>query len=112
VGATVSTLHLWDDDGWERLSDLHLQLVRETGALGDLAVALSHRGQMHVFAGELALAASLQEALREATELTGSPLAPYDAVGRVAMRGREDETRQFIDAARAEVIVRGEGAGL
>ena len=111
-GATVSTLHLWDDEGWERLSDLHLQLVRETGALGDLAVALDHRGQMHVFAGELALAASLQEALQEATELTGSPLAPYHAVGLVAMRGREAETRQFIDTARAEVIRRGEGAGL
>ncbi|HEX4862767.1 MAG TPA: helix-turn-helix transcriptional regulator, partial [Acidimicrobiales bacterium] len=111
-GATVSTLHLWDDEGWERLSDLHLQLVRETGALGDLAIALSHRGQMHVFAGELAQAASLQEALQEATELTGSPLAPYDAAGRMAMRGREEEARQFIDAARAQVIGRGEGAGL
>ncbi len=71
-GATVSTLHLWDDEGWERLSERHLQLVRETGALGDLAIALSHRGQLHVFAGELALAASLQEAIEEATELTGS----------------------------------------
>ncbi len=111
-GATVSTLHLWDDEGWERLSDLHLQLVRETGALSDLAVALSHRGQMHVFAGELASAASLQEALQEATELTGSPLAPYHAVGLVAMRGREAESRQFFDTARAEVIGRGEGAGL
>ncbi len=111
-GATVTTFHLWDDEGWERLSDLHLQLVRETGALGDLAIALSHRGQLHVFAGELALAASLQEALQEATELTGSPLAPYHAVGLVAMRGREAETRQFVDTARAEVIERGEGAGL
>jgi RNA polymerase sigma factor (sigma-70 family) len=111
-GATVSTLHLWDDEGWERLSDLHLQLVRETGALGDLAIALSHRGQMHVFAGELALAESLQEALREATELTGSPLAPYDAVGRVAMRGREAEAGEFFETARSEVIGRGEGAGL
>ena len=111
-GATVSTLHLWDDEGWERLADLHLQLVRETGALGDLAVALSHRGQMHVFAGELASAASVQEALQEATELTGSPLAPYHAVGLVAMRGREAEARQFFDRARAEVIGRGEGAGL
>jgi DNA-binding CsgD family transcriptional regulator len=111
-GGTVSTLHLWDDEGWERLSDLHLQLVRETGALGDLAVALSHRGQMHVFAGELALAASLQEALQGATELTGSPLAPYDTAGLVAMRGREAEARQFFDTARAEVIGRGEGAGL
>ena len=111
-GATVSTLHLWDDEGWERLADLHLQLVRQTGALGDLAVALSHRGQMHVFAGELALAASIQEALQETTELTGTPLAPYDAVGRVAMRGREAETRQLIKTARAAVIGRGEGAGL
>jgi DNA-binding CsgD family transcriptional regulator len=111
-GATVSTLHLWDDEGWERLSDLHVQLVRETGALGDLAVALGHRGQMHVFAGELALAASLQEALREATELTGSPLAPYHAVGLAAMRGREAEARQFFDTARGEVNGRGEGAGL
>lgn len=111
-GATVSTLHLWDDEGWERLSDLHLHLVRETGALGDLAVALSHRGQMHVFAGELGLAASLQEALQEATELTGSPLAPYDTVGLAAMRGREADARQLFDAARAEVIRRGEGAGL
>jgi RNA polymerase sigma factor (sigma-70 family) len=111
-GATVSTLHLWDDEGWERLSDLHLRLVRKTGALGDLAVALSHRGQMHVFAGELALAASLQEALQETTELTGSPLAPYDTVGLVAMRGREADARQLFDAARADVIRRGEGAGL
>jgi DNA-binding CsgD family transcriptional regulator len=111
-GATVSTLHLWDDEGWERLSDRHLQLVRETGALGDLAIALSHRGQMHVFAGELALAASLQDAIHDATKLTGSPLGPYHAVGLVAMRGREAEARQFIDTARAEVIGRGEGAGL
>ncbi len=111
-GATVSTLHLWDDEGWERLSDQHLQLVRETGALGDLPIALSHRGQLHVFAGELAFAASLYEAVQEATELTRSPLGPYHAVGLVAMRGREAETRQLIDRARVEVSERGEGAGL
>jgi RNA polymerase sigma factor (sigma-70 family) len=111
-GATVSTLHLWDDECWERLADLHLRLVRETGSLSDLAIALGHRGQMHVFAGELTLAASLKEALQEATELTGSPLAPYHAVGLVAMRGRGAEATQFFDGARAEVIARGEGAGL
>ena len=110
--ATVAALHLWDDEGWQRLSDRHLQLVRETGALGDLVTALGHRGQMHVFAGELALAASHEEAIQEATELTGSPVAPYHAVGLVAMRGREPEARQFFDEARAEVMRRGEGAGL
>jgi DNA-binding CsgD family transcriptional regulator len=111
-GATVSTLLLWDDEGWERLSDRHLQLVRETGALRDLPIALSHRGQMHVFAGELVSAASLHEALQEAMELTGSPLAPYHAAPLMAMRGREIEAAQFISEIRAEVISRGEGAGL
>jgi DNA-binding NarL/FixJ family response regulator len=111
-GATVAALHLWDDKGWERLSDLHLEMIRETGRLADLTIALSHRGQMHVFAGELALAASLQEALKGATELTGSPLAPYHTAGLVAMRGRGAEARQFFDTARAEVMGRGEGAGL
>ena len=111
-GGTISAIHLWDDEAWERLSKRHLQLVRETGALGDLPIALSHRGQMHVFAGELALAASLQEAIEEATELTGSPLAPYHGASLMAMRGREAEARRFIDDARTQVTARGEGAGL
>jgi DNA-binding CsgD family transcriptional regulator len=111
-GGTVSAMLLWDDERWEQLSDRHLQLVRETGALGDLEIALGHRGQMHVFAGELASAASLHDAIEEVTQLTGSPLAPYHGLGVVAMRGREAEARVFIDKARAEVIERGEGAGL
>jgi DNA-binding CsgD family transcriptional regulator len=111
-GGTVSAMLLWDDERWERLADRHLQLVRETGALGDLEIALGHRGQMHVFAGELASAASLHDAIEEATRLTGSPLAPYHGLGVVAMRGREAEAIRFIDTARAEVIERGEGAGL
>ena len=111
-GGTVSSLLLWDDEGWERLANRHLELVRATGALGDLPIALSHRGQLHVFAGELALAASLHEDIEEATELTGSPLAPYHGAARVALSGREAEARQFIETARAEVTERGEGAGL
>jgi DNA-binding CsgD family transcriptional regulator len=111
-GGTVSALLLWDDEAWESLADRHLQLVRETGALGDLMMALDHRAQLHVFAGELALAASLDEAIQEATELTGSPVAPYHGMGLVALRGREAEARRFIDSMRAEVTERGEGAGL
>jgi RNA polymerase sigma factor (sigma-70 family) len=111
-GATVSSLHLWDDEAWERLSERHLQLIRETGALGDLVTALGHRGQLHVFAGELVQAAAHVEALQEATQLTGSPVAPYHAVALAAMRGRDVEARQFFDSARAEVLGRGEGAGL
>ena len=110
--ATVAAQHLWDDKNWERLSDLHLEMIRDTGRLADLAIALGHRGQMHVFAGELTLAASRLEAIQEATELTGSPLAQYHGVSLAAMRGREAEARQLFDSARADVAERGEGAGL
>jgi DNA-binding CsgD family transcriptional regulator len=111
-GATVAAQHLWDDDAWKRLADLHLRLVRETGALSELPISLSHVGQMHVFAGELALATSDQEALQEASELNGSPLAPYHGVSLAAMLGREVEATQLFWSARAELIARGEGAGL
>jgi len=67
---------------------------------------------LHVFAGEFALAESLREAVVEATELTGSPVAPYHGAALMAMRGREIETMQFIKTARTEAIGRGEGAGL
>ena len=111
-GANISSAHLWDDEAWEQLSERHLLLIRETGAFARLPIALSQRGQMHVFAGELAQAASLYEAFQEATEITGSNPAPYLGAVLVAMRGREAEVRGFIDTARAEVVERGEGAGL
>jgi DNA-binding CsgD family transcriptional regulator len=111
-GGTLSALLLWDDEAWERLADQHLQLVRQTGALGDSEIALGHRGQMHVFAGELVQAASLHEAIEEVSDLTGRPLAPYHGLGMVAMRGREAEAKAFIDKARSDVVERGEGAGL
>ena len=111
-GGTIAAMLQWDDEGWERVATRHLQLVRETGALGDLVIALGHRGQMHNFAGELALAASHHDAIEETIELTGSPLAPYHGVGMVAMRGREADAKRFIETARADVVERGEGAGL
>jgi tetratricopeptide (TPR) repeat protein len=111
-GATVAAQHLWDDEGWKRLAELHLRLVRETGALSELPISLSHVGQMHVFEGELTLATSDQEAIREASELTGSPLAPYHSVSLAAMIGREAEAMLLFESARAELTERGEGAGL
>jgi DNA-binding CsgD family transcriptional regulator len=110
--ATVSALLLWDEEGWDRLSRRHGVLVRDTGALSDLPVSLSHQGNLLVFAGELASAGSVAESLREATEMTGSPLAPYNSAALMAMRGREVEATQFIATARAEVTARGEGAGI
>jgi DNA-binding CsgD family transcriptional regulator/tetratricopeptide (TPR) repeat protein len=110
--ATVAAVHLWGDTRWEAISERHVQLARETGALGELPLALSQRVYMHLFAGELAAAASLVDEAQAAMEATGSNLAPYGAVGLVALRGRQAEAASLIDSSRAEVTQRGEGVGI
>jgi RNA polymerase sigma factor (sigma-70 family) len=110
--ATVAAVHLWGDTRWEAISERHVQLARETGALGELPLALSQRVYMHLFAGELAPAASLVDEAQAAMEATGSNLAPYGAVGLAAFRGREAEAVSLIDSSRAEVAQRGEGVGI
>jgi DNA-binding CsgD family transcriptional regulator len=109
---TVSSVHLWDDLRWEAISERHVQIARETGALGELPLALSQRVYAHLFAGELTTAASLVDEIRAATEATGSDLAPYGAVGLVALRGRELEAVSLIETSRSDVTRRGEGIGL
>ena len=91
------SVHLWDDERWDTLSERHVRLARETGALADLQLALSQRISMHLFAGELSTAASLVEELQATTEATGSTLAPYGRVGLLALRGREAEAASLID---------------
>jgi len=108
----VSAVHLWDDERWEALAERHVQVAREAGALGELPLALSQRLYVHLFAGDLTLAASLVEEIQAATEATGSSLAPYGAVGLAALHGREAETSALIEANRTGVTQRGEGIGI
>jgi DNA-binding CsgD family transcriptional regulator len=110
--ATVAAVHLWDDMRWEAISERHVQLAREAGALGELPLALSQRVYMQLFAGELAAATSLVDEAQAAMEVTGSDLAPYGAVGLAAFRGRETEATSLIDVSRPEVTQRGEGVGI
>ena len=110
--ATVSAGYLWDDSLWETLSGRHVELAREAGALGELPLALSQSVYVHLFAGELGAAASLVHEIEAATEAIGSDLAPYGAVGLVALRGHEAEAASLIDRGRADVTRRGEGIGL
>jgi DNA-binding CsgD family transcriptional regulator len=108
----VVSVHLWDDAAWDTLSERHVRLARETGALADLQLALSQRISMHLFAGERSAAASLVEELQTTTEATGTPLAPYGRVALLALRGREAEAATLIDRSRVDVTRRGEGIGI
>ncbi|MFL5954642.1 MAG: LuxR C-terminal-related transcriptional regulator [Gaiellaceae bacterium] len=109
---TIASVHLWDDARWEAISERHVQIARETGALGELPLALSQRVYAHLFAGELTTAASLVDEIRAATEATGSSPIPYGAIGLAALRGREPEASSLIAGIRSDVTRRGDGRRL
>ncbi len=110
--ATIASVQLWDDTGWETLSERHVRLARRTGALSDLPLALTQRVYMHLLAGELTAAASLVDEIEAATDAIGGTLAPYGKVGLAASRGREVEAVDLIGRTRTEVTRRGEGIGV
>jgi DNA-binding CsgD family transcriptional regulator len=109
---SISSIHLWDDARWKAISERHVQIARESGALGELPLALSMRVYAHLFAGGLTTAAQLVDEIRAATEATGANLTPYGEVGFVALRGREPEAISLIEESRADAMQRGEGIGL
>ena len=104
--------HLWDDTRWEQIADGHVHLARQTGALGELPLALTQRVYVHLFAGELTAAASLVEEIGTVTEASDALVAPYGVVGLLVLRGRRAEAAYLIEHSRAELTQRGEGVGL
>jgi DNA-binding CsgD family transcriptional regulator len=110
--AGIVARHVWDDDSWQALSERHVRLARDVGALSELPLALNSRAFMLLFAGELTGAASLIDELRPAMEATGSNLAPYAALGLAALAGSQAEATALIDATIRDVSLRGEGIGI
>jgi DNA-binding CsgD family transcriptional regulator len=110
--ATHAAHDVWDDESWEALCDRQIAVARQAGALSVLPIALSARIGLHLFAGELANAASLVDEVTSVTAATGSGLPPYGALALAAYRGDETEAMHLIRGAREEVTPRGDGMGL
>jgi DNA-binding CsgD family transcriptional regulator len=109
--AAATAASLWDDGSWDVLTRRHLDVVRESGALSALPLALHTRAVVHLFTGGLATAASLVEEARSVTEVTRSCLAPYGEVGLHAVRGDAAQAEALIESCLEDVTARGEGAG-
>jgi DNA-binding CsgD family transcriptional regulator len=109
---TLVSVHVWDDARWHSISEAHVRIARQAGALGELPIALGQRAYAHLFAGELVAAASLIGEIQAATEATGSQLAPYAPVALAAFRGQASAATALIDRSRPDVLQRGEGLGL
>jgi DNA-binding CsgD family transcriptional regulator len=110
--ACVTAVHVWDDDGWERLSARYLALVGQSGALGEQPLALSMRAQRLLLGGQLTASEALAAQAQAATDATAGPLAPYAALHIAALRGDEAAVSALVDAVAPDVTERGEGAGM
>jgi DNA-binding CsgD family transcriptional regulator len=110
--ASVTAIHIWDDQRWDALSARHVQLARAHGALSELPLALSTRAFMLLFAGDLAAGAALVEESQTAIDATGNNLAPYGRLGLAAMRGSHAEVSALTATTVRDVAQRGEGIGI
>jgi DNA-binding CsgD family transcriptional regulator len=110
--ATHAAHDVWDDESWEVLCTRHIRLAREVGALAVLPLALSARIGLHLFAGELNMAAALVGEVAAITDATGSRLPPYGALALAAWQGREADAAELLDGIIDDVYSRGEGMGL
>jgi DNA-binding CsgD family transcriptional regulator len=108
----VLALELWDADSANLLSQRHLRLVRTSGALSELPLALSSWIPVLVFTGELAAAAALMEEARSLQEAAGITGAAYGALTYGAWLGQERATRDLIRTKMREARLRGEGIGV
>jgi DNA-binding CsgD family transcriptional regulator len=106
--AITAAAALWDDESWDVLSELHLRIAREAGALSELPLALLNRTYLQLFAGQLTTAASLVEETATVIEAIGSRLTPYGALGLLAWQGREAPARDLVEASMAEAVTGGE----
>jgi DNA-binding CsgD family transcriptional regulator len=106
--AGVVAQYLWDHESADRLSARHIQLGRETGAVGVLSVAMGLRIVVLALAGELHAAAQLVDEARTFAEAIGTTLQPYGPLMVAAWRGREAEVTALVDATLGEATARGE----
>jgi len=108
----LAVWYLWDYHRWQLHSERYLELARASGALSELPVALTSEVYRHAYFGELSAAAALNQELQTLMEATGGIFAPYAALFVAAMRGRPGEVTDLIDAARSDLIQRGERFGV
>ena len=99
-----AAVSLWDDEAWDALSALHLEIVRGAGVLSELPVALSTRIAVLANLGDPSGAASLADEQRAVSEAMGSHLMSYGALLISAWQGDERTfTELAVPAARTAV---------
>ena len=95
---------IWDYESWDSLTRRQIRSARADGALAELPLALSTRVGVHIFAGEMPLAASLVAELDELAEATDARIVPiYGALSLAAFSGRDQELAGLLATSRKDL---------
>jgi DNA-binding CsgD family transcriptional regulator len=105
-------VELWDDDAWHRLATRAVGVVRESGALTVLPIALGYRAGAHIHAGELDAARGLLDEADAIATATGKPPLPYVSIVLAAWRGADERASEKIASRAREAIALGDGRAL
>jgi len=102
-------LVLWDDEAFGTIAERQLTLVRSTGAVTALPVALSYRAQVAVRAGQFQLARALVEESYDVAAELGAPPVRYVDLALAAWEGDEARTGELAALATTAAEGRREG---
>ncbi|MFD0852718.1 hypothetical protein ACFQ07_10810, partial [Actinomadura adrarensis] len=109
---------LWDDEACRELTGHYLHLIRDTGALALLPLALSMSTMLLLFEGDLTGAEALNEEARahavaaDVWTTSGAMVQTGGDLGIAAWRGDVEETERLIQVIVEEGAVRGAGRTL
>ncbi|WP_284044461.1 LuxR family transcriptional regulator [Actinoplanes sp. M2I2] len=107
--ASRIALTLNDDDLALLLTDRHVRLARETGALATLPRALLFQAVLLAFTGQLDYATALADEQVTITQATGGVPLPHDQLILAAWRGREAETTELYTTIVRKAAARARG---
>ena len=108
----IAALELWDAEAWDALVERHVALVRESGTLTMLPLALTVSTYARALAGDLVGSASLVDEVDSVGVLIGSPISPYGALLVAAWRGDGDVVATLTEEIVRDAQPRGEGLGV
>jgi len=107
--ATAASDAVWDHEGTRAIAERHGQLVREVGALAQLPLPLAALGDVAVWSGDFAGAASLVAETESVATATGSRYPPSIALRLLALQGKETDAAALIAGTIEQAAGGGQG---
>ena len=96
--APAASSAIWDSEGAIAIYERKVQLVRDTGALGELPIHLHSLALERAWLGDFAGAGLLLAESDSVAAATGSQLPPFAVLRLRALQGREAEATPLIEA--------------